>query len=97
MQDLKGWVIFILKFFDESQMVFLSDVMYVVLPVLAVFVNLGLVGGSAAEDARGAQGEAVNRLGPHDDYLGATIFRVPIVSSSVVGLGLSRTSWVMMG
>ena len=94
---LKGVGNFILKFFDESQMVFLSDVVYVVLPVLAVFVNLGLVGGSAAEDARGAQGEAVNRLGPHDDYLGATIFRVPIVSSSVVGLGLSRTSWVMMG
>jgi len=46
-----------------------------VLLVLAVFVSLGLVGGSAAEDARGAQGEAVNRLGPHDDYLGATIFR----------------------
>ena len=67
------------------------------LPVLAVFVNLGLVGGSAAEDARRSQGDVVNRLGPHDDYLGATIFRVPIVSSSVVGLGLSRTSWVMMG
>ena len=97
MQDLRWWVNFILKFFDESQMVFLSDVVYVVLPVLAVFVNLGLVGGSAAEDARGAQGEAVSRLGSHDDYLGAPIFRVPIVSSSVVGLGLSRTSWVMMG
>ena len=26
MQDLKGWVIFILKVFDESLMVFLSDV-----------------------------------------------------------------------
>ena len=53
--------------------------------VLAVFVNLGLVGGSAAEDARGAQGEAVNRLGPHDDYLGATIFRV--ADSVLVGGG----------
>ena len=49
--------------------------------VLAVFVNLGLVGGSAAEDARGAQGEAVNRLGPHDDYLGATIVHVSVVYS----------------
>ena len=65
--------------------------------VLAVFVNLGLVGGSAAEDARGAQGEAVNRLGPHDDYLGATIFRV---ADSVLvggGVGLSRTSRDVVG
>ena len=67
------------------------------LPVLAVFVNLGLVGGSAAEDARGAQGEAVNRLGPHDDYLGATIFRVADSVLVGVGVGLSGTSWVMMG
>ena len=67
------------------------------LHVLAVFVNLGLVGGSAAEDARGAQGEAVNRLGPHDDYLGATIFRV---ADSVLvggGVGLSRTSRDVVG
>ena len=65
--------------------------------VLAVFVSLGLVGGSAAEDARGAQGEAVNRLGPHDDYLGATIFRV---ADSVLvggGVGLSRTSRDVVG
>ena len=65
--------------------------------LLAVGVSLGLVGGSAAEDARGSQGDVVNRLGPHDDYLGATIFRV---ADSVLvggGVGLSRTSWVMMG
>ena len=65
--------------------------------LLAVCVSLGLVGGSAAEDARGSQGDVVNRLGPHDDYLGATIFRV---ADSVLvggGVGLSRTSWVMMG
>ena len=65
--------------------------------VLAVFVSLGLVGGSAAEDARGAQGEAMNRLGPHDDYLGATIFRV---ADSVLvggGVGLSRTSRDVVG
>jgi len=68
-----------------------------VLLLLAVCVSLGRVGGSAAEDARGAQGDVVNRLGPHDDYLGATIFRV---ADSVLvggGVGLSRTSWVMMG
>ena len=53
--------------------------------VLAVFVSLGLVGGSAAEDARGSQGDVVNRLGPHDDYLGATIFRV--ADSVLVGGG----------
>ena len=65
--------------------------------VLAVFVSLGLVGGSAAEDARGSQGDVVNRLGPHDDYLGATIFRV---ADSVLvggGVGLSRTSRDVVG
>ena len=65
--------------------------------LLAVDVSLGLVGGSAAEDAHGSQDDVKIHLGPCDDYLGATIFRVPIVSSLVVGLGLSRTSWVMMG
>ena len=65
--------------------------------LLAVFVSLGLVGGSAAEDARGAQGDVVNRLGPHDDYLGATIFRV--ADSVLVGgrVGLSGTSRDVVG
>ena len=54
--------------------------------LLAVCVSLGLVGGSAAEDARGSQGDVVNRLGPHDDYLGATIFRV--ADSVLVGGGV---------
>ena len=65
--------------------------------LLAVDVSLGLVGGSAAEDARGSQGDVVNRLGPHDDYLGATIFRV---ADSVLvggGVGLSRTSRDVVG
>ena len=65
--------------------------------LLAVDVSLGLVGGSAAEDARGAQGDVVNRLGPHDDYLGATIFRV--ADSVLVGgrVGLSGTSRDVVG
>ena len=65
--------------------------------LLAVDVSLGLVGGSAAEDARGSQGDVMNHLGPHDDYLGATIVRV--ADSVLVGgrVGLSGTSRDVVG
>ena len=65
--------------------------------LLAVDVSLGLVGGSAAEDARGSQGDVMIHLGPHDDYLGATIVRV--ADSVLVGgrVGLSRTSRDVVG
>ena len=64
---------------------------------LLLAVSLGLVGGSAAEDARGSLGDVVNRLGPHDDYLGATIFRVADSVRGGGGVGLSRTSRDVVG
>ena len=65
--------------------------------LLAVDVSLGLVGGSAAEDARGSQGDVMNHLGPHDDYLGATNVRV--ADSVLVGgrVGLSGTLCDVVG
>ena len=65
--------------------------------LLAVDVSLGLVGGSAAEDAHGSQGDVMIHLGPHDDYLGATIVRV--ADSVLVGgrVGLSGTSRDVVG
>ena len=65
--------------------------------LLAVDVSLGLVGGSAAEDAHGSQGDVKIHLGPHDDYLGATIVRV--ADSVLVGgrVGLSGTSRDVVG